>query len=56
MISWLAVGGHWSTGLYAAIEDESLHVYSDKELVVIKDKYPKAKYHYLVTIKSIFII
>ncbi|KAF6026891.1 APTX [Bugula neritina] len=40
--------GHWSQGLYAAVSDESLHVYSDDDLVIIKDKYPKAKYHYLV--------
>lgn len=44
--------GHWSQGLYAALEDTSLHEYSDDDLVIIKDKYPKAKYHYLVCIAS----
>ncbi|XP_067946632.1 aprataxin-like [Watersipora subatra] len=48
----LTNSGHWSQGLYAAVSDTSLHLYSDDEMVVIKDKYPKARYHYLVLPKT----
>ncbi|CAG5135580.1 unnamed protein product [Candidula unifasciata] len=40
--------GHWSQGLLAAMNDVTAVVDSDDKLVVIKDKYPKAKYHFLV--------
>lgn len=41
--------GYWKAGLYAALEDTSIHLYSDDDMVVINDKYPKARYHYLVS-------
>ncbi|GAB1605544.1 hypothetical protein Ahia01_000836500 [Argonauta hians] len=40
--------GHWSQGLLASMDDPELRVESDDKVVVIKDKYPKAKYHFLV--------
>lgn len=33
--------GHWSSGLKASMEDPSLVVESDEQIVIIKDKYPK---------------
>lgn len=39
---------HWATGLLQAMKDPSLQVISNDIAVVIKDKYPKAKYHYLI--------
>ncbi|KAJ8339811.1 hypothetical protein SKAU_G00344440 [Synaphobranchus kaupii] len=41
-------GGHWSQGLKASMQDPTMQVYKDEEVVVIKDKYPKARYHWLV--------
>ncbi|KAK7486467.1 hypothetical protein BaRGS_00022268 [Batillaria attramentaria] len=40
--------GHWSMGLLASMDDPELRVEADDKLVIIKDKYPKAKYHFLV--------
>ena len=40
--------GHWSSGLLGAMSDPNLMVRGTKSVVVIRDKYPKAKYHYLV--------
>nr|XP_039257131.1 aprataxin-like isoform X1 [Styela clava] len=39
---------HWSQGLKGSMDDPSLRVSKDDKVVVIKDKYPKAKYHWLV--------
>ncbi|XP_046900449.1 aprataxin isoform X1 [Hypomesus transpacificus] len=40
--------GHWSQGLKASMQDPTMQVYKDERIVVIKDKYPKARYHWLV--------
>ncbi|XP_073716717.1 aprataxin isoform X2 [Misgurnus anguillicaudatus] len=40
--------GHWSQGLKASMQDPKMQVYKDDRVVVIKDKYPKARYHWLV--------
>ncbi|KAM9818540.1 aprataxin [Syngnathus typhle] len=40
--------GHWSQGLKASMQDSKMQVYKDDQVVVIKDKYPKARYHWLV--------
>ncbi|XP_032155868.1 aprataxin isoform X1 [Sapajus apella] len=40
--------GHWSQGLKISMQDPKLQVYKDEQVVVIKDKYPKARYHWLV--------
>ncbi|KAK7023405.1 hypothetical protein SK128_005519 [Halocaridina rubra] len=40
--------GHWSQGLLAAMNDPNLVVATDDRIVIIKDKYPKARYHFLV--------
>ncbi|XP_070840263.1 aprataxin [Chaetodon trifascialis] len=40
--------GHWSQGLKASMQDPKMQVYKDDDVVVIKDKYPKARYHWLV--------
>lgn len=40
--------GHWSQGLKASMQDPKMQVYKDERVVVIKDKYPKARYHWLV--------
>ncbi|XP_029459894.1 aprataxin [Rhinatrema bivittatum] len=40
--------GHWSQGLKTSMQDPSMQVYKDERIVVIKDKYPKARYHWLV--------
>ncbi|KAL2098164.1 hypothetical protein ACEWY4_007371 [Coilia grayii] len=41
-------GGHWSQGLKVSMQDPKLQVHKDEQVVVIKDKYPKAQYHWLV--------
>lgn len=38
----------WATGLIKTLKDPSTHIISSNLAVVIKDKYPKAKHHYLV--------
>ncbi|XP_048786492.1 aprataxin isoform X2 [Lagopus muta] len=40
--------GHWSQGLKSAMQDPKVQVYKDEKAVVIKDKYPKARYHWLI--------
>ncbi|XP_051983577.1 aprataxin isoform X1 [Xyrauchen texanus] len=40
--------GHWSQGLKASMQDPQMQLYKDDRVVVIKDKYPKARYHWLV--------
>ncbi|XP_015200560.2 aprataxin isoform X3 [Lepisosteus oculatus] len=42
------IQGHWSQGLKASMQDPKMQVYKDEKVVVIKDKYPKARYHWLV--------
>lgn len=39
---------HWSLGLQESMKDPKSVVRSTDKLVVIRDKYPKAKIHYLV--------
>lgn len=43
---------HWSLGLLASMDDPELLVRSDDKIVAIKDKFPKAKYHFLVMPKE----
>nr|XP_006821289.1 PREDICTED: uncharacterized protein LOC102800978 [Saccoglossus kowalevskii] len=40
--------GFWFQGLTESMKDPDLQVYKDEKIVVITDKYPKARYHYLV--------
>ncbi|XP_063309398.1 aprataxin [Pelobates fuscus] len=40
--------GHWSQGLTVSMQDPTMQVFKDDKLVVIKDKYPKARHHWLV--------
>ncbi|XP_035992905.1 aprataxin isoform X1 [Fundulus heteroclitus] len=40
--------GHWSQGLKTSMQDPQMQVYKDDKVVVIRDKYPKARYHWLV--------
>ncbi|XP_074063487.1 aprataxin isoform X2 [Macrotis lagotis] len=40
--------GYWSQGLKLAMHDPKMQVYKDDQVVVINDKYPKARYHWLV--------
>ncbi|XP_060943921.1 aprataxin isoform X3 [Limanda limanda] len=40
--------GHWSQGLKTSMQDPKMQVYKDDKVVVIRDKYPKARYHWLV--------
>ncbi|XP_038051121.1 aprataxin-like [Patiria miniata] len=44
--------GFWSLGLLDSMKDPNLQVEKDDKVVVIKDKYPKARYHYLVLPKE----
>lgn len=44
--------GSWAYGLLYAIKDEKEWVISNDEIVVIKDKFPKAMFHYLVIPKQ----
>ncbi|XP_067003123.1 aprataxin isoform X1 [Anabrus simplex] len=44
--------GFWALGLISAMKDPNLIIEEDEEVVVIKDKYAKAKYHYLVLPKE----
>ena len=43
---------HWATGLLVSMEDPQFKVQEDDKVVVIKDKYPKAQFHYLVLPKE----
>ncbi|XP_028833200.1 aprataxin isoform X2 [Denticeps clupeoides] len=40
--------GHWNQGLKVSMQDPSMQVYKDERVVVIQDKYPKARHHWLV--------
>ncbi|XP_072261331.1 aprataxin isoform X2 [Pyxicephalus adspersus] len=40
--------GHWSQGLKVSMQDPKMQIFKDDKVVVIKDKYPKARYHWLV--------
>lgn len=42
----------WATGLLVSMEDPQYKVKENDKIVVIKDKYPKAQYHYLVIPKA----
>ncbi|XP_068089822.1 aprataxin [Hyperolius riggenbachi] len=46
--SQLGNKGHWSQGLKVTMQDPEFQVFKDDKVVVIKDKYPKARYHWLV--------
>lgn len=40
--------GYWASGLLKSINDKRYIVEKDDLVTIIKDMYPKAKYHYLV--------
>ncbi|XP_067839655.1 aprataxin isoform X1 [Heptranchias perlo] len=40
--------GMWSQGLKVSMQDPKMQLYKDDTVVVIKDKYPKARFHWLV--------
>ncbi|CAL1601389.1 unnamed protein product [Knipowitschia caucasica] len=40
--------GLWNQGLKVSMQDPKMQLYKDEKVVVIKDKYPKARYHWLV--------
>ncbi|XP_060083298.1 aprataxin-like [Ylistrum balloti] len=42
----------WNKGLLASMDDPELQEYVDERVVIIKDKYPKAKHHFLVLPKE----
>jgi len=44
--------GHWSEALRTSMSDPTLKVEEDDLVVIIKDKYPKARYHYLIIPKE----
>uniref|UniRef100_A0A1Y1N8F8 HIT domain-containing protein n=1 Tax=Photinus pyralis TaxID=7054 RepID=A0A1Y1N8F8_PHOPY len=44
--------GYWALGLLDTMKDPESIVMEDDLVVVIKDKYPKAEYHYLVLPKA----
>ncbi|XP_076807726.1 aprataxin-like [Clavelina lepadiformis] len=46
--SRFAMKGHWSQGLKASMTDPKSIIFQDNLIVVIKDKYPKARIHWLV--------
>ena len=39
---------HWSQGLLAAMSDPDLQLFEDDRIVIIKDRFPKARHHFLV--------
>ena len=43
---------NWSTGLRTDMKKAELVVFSTPEVVVINDKFPKAKHHFLVLPRS----
>ncbi|XP_034251095.1 aprataxin [Thrips palmi] len=47
-----SASSHWANGLLGAMNDPNLRIYTDSQVVVIKDKYPKARFHYLVLPKE----
>ncbi|KAK3507672.1 hypothetical protein QTP70_032790 [Hemibagrus guttatus] len=38
----------WTQGLKVSMQNPSMQVYKDEKVVVIKDKFPKARFHWLV--------
>ncbi|XP_033760025.1 aprataxin-like [Pecten maximus] len=42
----------WNKGLLASMDDPELQEYVDERVVIIKDKYPKARHHFLVLPKE----
>ena len=48
-----AAASHWSQGLIGSMNDPSLLLSEDDSTVIIKDKYPKAKHHYLIMPKDV---
>ncbi len=44
--------GHWSHGLLAAMSNPAMQLYVDDRVVIIADKYPKARHHFLVLPKE----
>ncbi|KAK3601332.1 hypothetical protein CHS0354_011934 [Potamilus streckersoni] len=38
---------YWNQGLLSSIDDPELRVDADDKVVIIRDKYPKAKFHFL---------
>ena len=47
------LASHWTQGLIVALRDHSAIVCEDETIAIIKDKYPKAKHHYLVMPKDV---
>ena len=43
---------HWAQGLLESMKDPEAKVEEDQDIVVIKDKYPKARFHYLILPKK----
>ena len=43
---------HWSSGLLHSMNDPNMVWYQDNNICIIKDKYPKAKHHFLVLPKN----
>lgn len=43
---------HWSAGLLKSMKDPECIVKENDKIIVIKDKYPKAQFHYLVLPKE----
>ncbi|XP_078312528.1 aprataxin-like [Crassostrea virginica] len=43
---------HWKGGLLTSMHDSDAQVYTDDDVIIIKDKYPKATYHFLVMPKE----
>lgn len=39
---------HWSLGLLSSLEDPKCRLIKSNDGVVIEDKYPKSKYHFLI--------
>lgn len=44
--------GGWAYGLLQTIKDSNQWIISNNELIVIKDKFPKATFHFLVIPKK----
>lgn len=44
--------GHWSLGLLRSMQDPEKVLASDEKCVIIRDEYPKSKYHYLALSKE----
>jgi len=43
---------HWTAGLLKSMKDPEYIVKEDDKIIAIKDKYPKAQFHYLVLSKE----